>query len=93
MPFLWVTLFADSVTLAFTVFAAAKRPLLIDFLTVGLAMCMLAAALHQVIAKHVHLYIFGVYRCHKSHLDVPDGQALGRWKAWQALRNSFTLKC
>ena len=48
MPFLWVTLFADSVTLAFTVFAAAKRPLLIDFLTVGPAMCMLAAALHQV---------------------------------------------
>ena len=60
MPFLWVTLFADSVTLAFTVFAATKRPLLIDFLTVGLAMCMLAAALHQVIFKHCHLYILAL---------------------------------
>ena len=57
MTLLWVILLADSVTLAFTIYAAAKKPLLIDFLTVGLAMCMFAAALHQVLARDAHLFI------------------------------------
>ena len=54
---LWLTLLTDSVTLAVTIYAAARQPLLIDFFIVGLAMCMFAAALHQVLAREAHLFI------------------------------------
>lgn len=54
---LWFTLVADSVTLGFTVYAAARRPLLIDFFVVSLAMCVLGFALHEVLAQDRHLFI------------------------------------
>lgn len=59
MPILWVTLIADSLTLAVTIYAAARRPLLLDFFIVGFAMCTFAAALHQVLASDTHLFILG----------------------------------
>lgn len=60
MPFLWVTLLADSVTLVFTIYAAAKRPILVDFFIVGLAMCAFAASIHQVLARDAHLFVLGL---------------------------------
>jgi len=57
MAVFWITLVADSVVLACTIYAATKKPLLIDFLSVGLAMCSLAAALHQFITGHMHITI------------------------------------
>lgn len=56
-PLLWLTLVADSVTLGFTVYAAAKRPILIDFFIVSVAMCMFGFALHQVLAHDRHFLI------------------------------------
>jgi hypothetical protein len=54
---LWFTLVADSVTLGFTVYSAARRPLFIDFFVVSLAMCVFGFALHQVLAHDKHLFI------------------------------------
>lgn len=54
---LWLTLIADSMTLGVTVYAAARRPILIDFFIVSLAMCMFGLALHQVLARDSHIFI------------------------------------
>lgn len=54
---LWLILVADSATLGFTVYAAARRPIFIDFVIVSLAMCMFGFALHQVLAHDSHIVI------------------------------------
>jgi hypothetical protein len=56
-PLLWLTLVADSVTLGLTVYSAGRRPLLIDFFIVSLAMCVFGFALHQVLVRDRHFFI------------------------------------
>lgn len=59
---LWLTLIADSATLGFTIYAAARRPITIDFIIVSLAMCVFGLALHQVLARDSHIFIlFGTF--------------------------------
>lgn len=57
---LWITLAADAGTLVLTVYVASKKLLLIDFLMVALAISILAAAVHQVLAGHFHFFILGI---------------------------------
>ena len=54
---LWLTLIADSMTLGVTVYAAARRPILIDFVIISLAMSTFGLALHQVLARDSHIFI------------------------------------
>lgn len=52
----WLTLCSDAVALLFSICAAAVRPALIDFFTVGLALCATAFALDQVFSGSGHAY-------------------------------------